>query len=272
MTGSENPPVILLSDKLSTVTHHHHLLTHVPVKLDIDNWNYTFWMYFFKNLCKGYEVLKYILGLSSEATMSTTLLLNPEEVKVDTIVLSWILMILSDTLQACLVVEDPQTAKEAWDLIAKILNDNKCSQTIALKAELRSLGLGLPQKYENVSGIITHPEPFPDLKTARSMLTTEEMRLKSKSQALPVASSSLSPMVFWPIQSMRAKSSNNSLWSSSSNSGGSTTNGNNTNELLAQLLSQLGITGNKTLVVSDFRQRRIFGDHKDNDATISTSV
>ncbi|GJU71830.1 ribonuclease H-like domain-containing protein [Tanacetum coccineum] len=53
----------------------------------------------------------------------------------------------------------------------------------------------LPEKYENVCGIITHWDPFPDLKTARSMLTTEEMRLKSKSQALPVDSSSSSPMV-----------------------------------------------------------------------------
>nr|GFB46261.1 hybrid signal transduction histidine kinase M [Tanacetum cinerariifolium] len=53
---------------------------------------------------------------------------------------------------------------------------------------------GLPNKYENVCGIITHREPFSDLKTARSMLTTEEMRLKSKSQALPV-DSSLSHMV-----------------------------------------------------------------------------
>ncbi|GKD03013.1 hybrid signal transduction histidine kinase M [Tanacetum coccineum] len=121
-------------------------------------------------------------------------------------------MILSDTLQARLVVEHPQSAKEACDLITEIFNDNKRSRTIALKAELRSLKLGdlsidayfqkiksiatilrslispvtnddvvtfslegLSEKYENVCGIITHREPFPDLKTARSMLTTEEM-------------------------------------------------------------------------------------------------
>ncbi|GJZ10301.1 hypothetical protein Tco_0545060 [Tanacetum coccineum] len=89
-----------------------------------------------------------------------------------------------------LVVEDPQTDKEAWDLIAKIFNDNKRSRTIALKAELR-----ISNKYDNVSGIIVHREPFPDLKTARSMLTTEEMRLKSKSQASHVDSSSSSPIV-----------------------------------------------------------------------------
>ncbi|GJR44810.1 ribonuclease H-like domain-containing protein [Tanacetum coccineum] len=54
---------------------------------------------------------------------------------------------------------------------------------------------GLPVKYENVSGIIVHREPFPNLKTGRSMLTTDEMILKSKTQSLHVDSSSSSPMV-----------------------------------------------------------------------------
>ncbi|GJT38447.1 hybrid signal transduction histidine kinase M [Tanacetum coccineum] len=54
---------------------------------------------------------------------------------------------------------------------------------------------GLQDKYENVCGIITHRELFLDLKMARSMLTTEEMRLKSKSHALPIDSLSSSPMI-----------------------------------------------------------------------------
>nr|GEV59374.1 hybrid signal transduction histidine kinase M [Tanacetum cinerariifolium] len=62
---------------------------------------------------------------------------------------------------------------------------------------------GFPNKYENVCGIIIHREPFSDLKMARLMLTTEEMRLNSKSQALPVDSSSSSPMI------LLAKSGNN---------------------------------------------------------------
>nr|GEU94068.1 hybrid signal transduction histidine kinase M [Tanacetum cinerariifolium] len=35
---------------------------------------------------------------------------------------------------------------------------------------------GFPDKYANVSGIIIHQEPFLDLKIARSMLTTEDIR------------------------------------------------------------------------------------------------
>ncbi|GJW83842.1 hypothetical protein Tco_0156987, partial [Tanacetum coccineum] len=45
---------------------------------------------------------------------------------------------------------------------------------------------GLPDKYDNVSGIIVHRETFSDLKTVRSMLTTEEMRFKSRAQATSI--------------------------------------------------------------------------------------
>ncbi|GJZ47299.1 hypothetical protein Tco_0601131 [Tanacetum coccineum] len=147
----------------------------------------------FLSLC--YEVIKYIHGFSVDATTSTPTPLTPEELKVDSIVLSWIFTTLSDTLQARLVVEHPRSANAAWDLLTEIVKDNKRSLTIALKVELRSIKLGLPHKYNNVCGIIHHREPFPDLKTARSMLTTEEMRLKSTSHSLPVDSSSSSPMV-----------------------------------------------------------------------------
>ena len=68
---------------------------------------------------------------------------------------------LSSTHQQRLVLEDPQTAKEAWDLIALIFNDNKRSRFIALKAELRALKLGdmtidaYFRKIENIDAILT---------------------------------------------------------------------------------------------------------------------
>ncbi|GJT35080.1 hybrid signal transduction histidine kinase M [Tanacetum coccineum] len=105
------------------------------------------------------------------------------------------------------------------------------TRSIALKAELRSLKLGdlsidayfrkiesittiltslgspisnddvvtitlegLPDKYDNVSGIIVHREPFSDLKTVHSMLTIKEMRLKSRAQAISIDSTSSSPI------------------------------------------------------------------------------
>ncbi|GJS11996.1 hybrid signal transduction histidine kinase M [Tanacetum coccineum] len=125
-----------------------------------------------------------------------------------------------------------QTAQEAWDHVETIFHDNKRTRTVALKGELWMLQVGdlsidayfhkiksisiilsslgspisnddivtfsferLSDKYDHIAGIITHREPFPDLNTVRSMITMEEMRLKSKSQALHTDSSSSSPMI-----------------------------------------------------------------------------
>nr|GEW41434.1 hybrid signal transduction histidine kinase M [Tanacetum cinerariifolium] len=172
-----------------------------PLKKDIDEMNNSSWVYFFRNLCKGFEVLKHILGdLNDKVTSSNP---SPQWLKIDYIVLSWIFMMLSKTLQQRLVVKDHQTAKAACDLIVEIFNDNKRTLFIALKAKMHPLKLGdlsidayfckiesiatistnlgspisndnvvtisfegLPAKYDNVSGIIIHGEPFPDIKTA----------------------------------------------------------------------------------------------------------
>ncbi|GJW42347.1 hypothetical protein Tco_0071146 [Tanacetum coccineum] len=125
MTRSDANVTVSLSKKLSLVTHHH-LLTRVPVKLDLENWNYG----------------------------STSTPFTLEELKFDKIVLSWIFSTLSDPLQARLVVERPKTTKEAWDLISDIVKDNKRLRTNALKAELRSIKLG------DLSMLGSVPEPF----------------------------------------------------------------------------------------------------------------
>ena len=86
--------------------------TLIPVVLDVEAMNYSSWIYFHKHLCKGYSILDHLLGQSSdEATSSAPP--DAEWLKIDTIVLSWIFITLSPTLQQRLVNEDPQTAKEA---------------------------------------------------------------------------------------------------------------------------------------------------------------
>ncbi|GJY55514.1 hybrid signal transduction histidine kinase M [Tanacetum coccineum] len=184
MTGGTPPPtpVLLLSDKLMTLTN---ITSIVPTKLDVDEMNYSSWLYFFKHLVKGYGLMDHLVG--------------PK--------------VVDDRL----VDNDPQTAKEAWDLLESIFTDNKRSRAVTLKADLRALTLGdmtidayfrkiestatllarlgapisnddlvsyalagLPEKYDGVSLLIAHRDPFPDLKMVRSMLTTEEMRLKSR--------------------------------------------------------------------------------------------
>nr|GEY98790.1 hybrid signal transduction histidine kinase M [Tanacetum cinerariifolium] len=232
MTGAApvNPPVILLSDKLVTITN---LTTHVPVLLDIDEMNYSSWTYFFQNLCRGYNLLPHILGESKVAAMASDPTPPTDEwLTIDSIILTGYLRYYAKLSYKGLLLKTPTTAKEAWDISELIFNDNKRSHSIALKAELHSMKLdelsidayfckiesiatilyslgspisnddvvnialdGLPNKYHHVSDIIIHRDPFPDLKTVRSMFTTAEMRLKSRAQASYVDSTSSSPMV-----------------------------------------------------------------------------
>ncbi|GJV57136.1 ribonuclease H-like domain-containing protein [Tanacetum coccineum] len=214
-----------LSEKLSLVTQHH-LLTRVPDKLDLDNWNYSSWEYFFEQLCESYDVSTYLRTSSTDLSTRSLAPLTPEQTKVDKIVLSWLLFTLSDSLRARLVVARPKSAKEAWQLISDIVKDNKWSRTNALKVNLCFIKLGdqsmesyfqkidyivtiltsldarvneedlvhyviegLPETYNSVCGYMHWKDSFPDLKTVRSLLITEEMQLKSKSLALPVDSS-----------------------------------------------------------------------------------
>nr|GEX85893.1 ribonuclease H-like domain-containing protein [Tanacetum cinerariifolium] len=96
----------------------------------------------FHVLYGSYEVDKYIHSSTNETTSSTLAPLTWEELKVDKIVLSWILTTISDALQARLVMARSKSAKEAWTLISDIVEDNKRSRTNALKTELRSIKLG----------------------------------------------------------------------------------------------------------------------------------
>ncbi|GJT00001.1 hypothetical protein Tco_0821170, partial [Tanacetum coccineum] len=145
MTGGTPPPtpVLLLSDKLMTLTN---ITSIVPTKLDVDEMNYSSWLYFFKHLVKGYGLMDHLVGPKvvdgmDEASVSTPPQ-DPEWLKLDTIVLSWIFITCSKTLQDRLVDNDPQTAKEAWDLLESIFTDNKRSRAVTLKADLRALTLG----------------------------------------------------------------------------------------------------------------------------------
>ncbi|GJR59873.1 ribonuclease H-like domain-containing protein [Tanacetum coccineum] len=150
------------------------LTTRVPVLLDTNEMNYSSWAYFFQNLCRGDNLLKHILGdsTSSSTEASPTDLAPPttEWLKIDSIILSWIFMTLSKPLQACLV---PISNEDVVNIVLE----------------------GLPDLYATAYGIIIHREPFPNLKTVRSMLTMEEMRLKSRAQATSFDATSSSPMV-----------------------------------------------------------------------------
>ncbi|GJW08838.1 ribonuclease H-like domain-containing protein [Tanacetum coccineum] len=145
----------------------------------------------------------------------------PEWLTADSIVKSWIFLTLAETLQRRLIKANPTTAKAAWEHVEKNFLDNKRTRTNGLNGELRvihkiesivtllnDLGSpisdedvvtyvmhGLSDKFAHIAGIIAHREPFPDLETMRSMVTTEEMRLNTKSQNSISNTTSSAPQV-----------------------------------------------------------------------------
>ncbi|GJR44320.1 ribonuclease H-like domain-containing protein [Tanacetum coccineum] len=104
MTVTNNSLVIFLSDKHMTITN---LATLVPVKLNVDEMNYSSWVYFFKNHCRGLNgvtsFIKY--EMTDEVASSTPVPPTSEWVKIDSIILSWIFTTMSKTLQQRLKAE-----------------------------------------------------------------------------------------------------------------------------------------------------------------------
>ncbi|GJW14349.1 hypothetical protein Tco_0018482 [Tanacetum coccineum] len=154
------------------------LTTLVPVQLDIDEMNYSSWTYFFKNLCKGHDLLKHILGNSTdEATSSNPFPPTAEWLKIDSIIF----------LLGYSRLYPKPFRHDFWLKTLKWLRNPGISLPLGSAIsddDVVNIALeGLPDKYKNVSGIIVHREPFLDLKMVCSMLTTEEMRLKSRAQA-----------------------------------------------------------------------------------------
>ncbi|GJW37323.1 hybrid signal transduction histidine kinase M [Tanacetum coccineum] len=227
-TPPPQPPTLSHVDKLYAV---HNITSLVPVKHDVDKSNYSSWCYFFKIHCANFGVLKHIEDDDTSSPTSPPPP-TPEWLTADSIVKSWIFLTLAKTLQRRLIKVNPTTAKAAWKHVEKIFLDNKRTRTIALKGELRVIKMGdlsvdeyfhkiesivtllndlgspmsdddvasyamygLSDKFAHVAGIIAHRDPFPDLDTMRSMVTTEEMRLNSMSHNPTSNTTSSAPTV-----------------------------------------------------------------------------
>ncbi|GJV62128.1 ribonuclease H-like domain-containing protein [Tanacetum coccineum] len=189
------PPTLTLVEKLYAV---HNINTLVPEKLDLAEPNYSTWSYFFKGHCSNFGVLKHIEGSSTHS--STSIPPMYDWIIADSIVKSWIFLTLSSTLRKRLIKANPKTAKDAWETIEAIFEDNKRTRVVSLKGELPKTTLtyainGLSDKYGSLAQIIAHKEPFPDLFTVRSMVFTEEMRIQNKSPSLSVSTNSSAPQV-----------------------------------------------------------------------------
>ncbi|GKB61777.1 hybrid signal transduction histidine kinase M, partial [Tanacetum coccineum] len=221
MTNTETPPPatgLTLVEKLFAVHNIHNL---VPVKLELDELNYSSWCYFFQIHCNNFGVLHHIEPKTGDAASSST---PPTEewLTADFIVKSWIILTLSPSLQRRFIKINPKTALAAWEKVEALFQENKRTRTVALKGELRMIQMdnltaeeyfskidsiitllndlgsdvneddvatyvinGLSDKYGSLAQIIAHKDPFLNLATVRSMVTTEEMRLRSKPSNMP---------------------------------------------------------------------------------------
>ncbi|GJX89479.1 ribonuclease H-like domain-containing protein [Tanacetum coccineum] len=136
---------------------------------------------------------------------------------------------------------------------------------------------GLPVKYNQVCGYMHYQQPFPNFKTVRSLLLTEEMRLKSTSLATTEDSSSSSPTVLLTQSGNNRRLSNPQVKSwkpcfnfakgscrydsecrymhdvnakPNINSTPRTSNSNTTDEMLAKFLDKLGLLNNTSATVA----------------------
>nr|GFB91388.1 hybrid signal transduction histidine kinase M [Tanacetum cinerariifolium] len=220
-------PALTLVEKLYAV---HNITNLVPVKLDLDELNYSSWRYFFTIQCNNFNVLKHIEPKTDDASTSTPP--TEEWLTADSIVKSWIILTLSPSLQKRFIKINPTTALDAWEWVEKLFQYNKRTSTVALKGELRMLHIGdqsadeyfskidslvtllsdlgldvsedevvtyaingLSNKYGSLAQILVHKDPFFDLATMRSMVSTEEMRLRSKSPIQPTNMTASAPQV-----------------------------------------------------------------------------
>nr|GEX64598.1 hypothetical protein [Tanacetum cinerariifolium] len=178
------PPVALaltLVEKLYAI---HNIINLVPVKLDLDELNYSSWRYFFMINCNNFNVLKHIEPKTNDASTSTPP--TEEWLTADSIVKSWIILTLSPSLQKWFIKINPKTARDAWERVEKLFQDNKRTGTDDVVTYAIN---GLSHKYKSLAQIIAHKDLM------RSMVSTEEMRLWSKSPIQPTNMTASAPQV-----------------------------------------------------------------------------
>lgn len=212
--------------------------SHVPLILDFEHMNYDSWCELFETNCISFEVIGHLDGTSVKPAKNDQPWKN-----LDSLVKMWIYATIKpDLLQ--MVMKKGDTARQIWQKIESLFQDNKDTRANELETELRTMQLGemsnteycqkikvipdllanieepvsqrnlvmstvngLSDKYEQVAGIIRHQKPMPTFLEARSMLLMEESRL-NRNRTNPKDSSS-SPTILYAGNN---NSNRNNLW------------------------------------------------------------
>ncbi|PWA83008.1 hypothetical protein CTI12_AA169570 [Artemisia annua] len=217
MVNDTTPPPSKYA-KLLTTTNFKNLM---PVTLDADKLNYSNWSALFLIQLRGCKALEFVQPTASGSSTTTPPPPPTDEwLTVDSIIRSWILSTISESLLERVLKTKPTTAKDIWDTLEKVFKDNKRSKTVELVGELRSLDIGdltvdayfrkidslasrldnlgsniteddwltyaingLSNKYDQVAHVILNKEPFPNLEDVRSMVSLAETRMNRKNSS-----------------------------------------------------------------------------------------
>ncbi|XP_076953687.1 uncharacterized protein LOC143627851 [Bidens hawaiensis] len=125
----------------------------IPITLELENGQYTSWVERFAIPCTVFEVLGHII--EPKATSSSTADKDKEKEtsstisldRLDAIVKQWIYSTISND-QLLTIIKPKATAKEAWDAIAQLFQENQASRAITLKNRLTNTKL---ETFPNIS-------------------------------------------------------------------------------------------------------------------------
>ena len=101
---------------------------HVPLTLDVENVHYSSWAELFKVTARANQVLDQIIN----PTETTEIKDKTAWDRVDVVVLQWIYGTISEDLMLT-ILEPDSTAKQAWEHLRDIFQDNKHSRAVYLE-------------------------------------------------------------------------------------------------------------------------------------------
>ncbi|CAL9216541.1 unnamed protein product [Arabidopsis halleri] len=231
-------PTLVSSDKPFGISQ---IRAYIPIVLDLDKMNYDVWREMFETHCLTFGVLGHLDG-TSVATPDTAKSWKEH----DGLVKMWIYGTISVDLTET-ILKPKSSARELWLALENQFRDNKENRALQLENELRTITIGdlsvkeycrklktlsdllanvdspvsdrvlvmhclngLNEKFDGIHNVIRHRSPFPSFSTCRSMLQSEEDRLKKPLRSLAAPASASAPNVLYvEDQSPPSSNSNN---------------------------------------------------------------
>ncbi|XP_076920013.1 uncharacterized protein LOC143581015 [Bidens hawaiensis] len=129
----------------------------IPLVLDLETGQYTSWVELFTIHCTVYEVLDHILPTGTPSSSYTIDKEKQQDAsspavlgscdRLDVVVKQWIYGTMSHNLLMN-VIKPKATAKETWDAIAHLFQDNQATRAMALKTRFTNTKL---QSFSSIS-------------------------------------------------------------------------------------------------------------------------